>query len=61
MVAQLVEMLAASRKVVGLVPDGVFEIFFYRFNPFDCDMALGSTKPLTEITTRVIFVDKGGR
>jgi hypothetical protein len=42
---------ATSRKVAGLIPDEVTEIF-HRLTPLT--MALGSTQPLTEISTRNI-------
>jgi carotenoid cleavage dioxygenase-like enzyme len=41
-------------RVAGSIPDGVIGIF-YRNNPSDRAMALGSTKPLTEMSTRSIF------
>jgi hypothetical protein len=44
---------AANQKVVGLIPDGVIGIFHWH-NPFSCTMALGSTQPLTEMSTRNI-------
>ena len=52
--AQLVVPLPASRKVAGSIPDGVIGIF-HRHNPSDRNMALGSTQPLTEMSTRNIF------
>ena len=42
---------ATSRKVAGSIPDGVIGIF-HRHNPSDRTMALGSTQPLTEMSTR---------
>jgi hypothetical protein len=49
-VAQLVEAL----KVAGSIPDGVIGIFHWH-NPVCRTMALGSTQPLTEISTRNIY------
>jgi hypothetical protein len=50
-VAQLFEALCTTRcKVVGSIPDGVTEIF----NLYGHTMALGSTQPLTELSTRNI-------
>ena len=43
---------ATRRKVAGFIPDGVF---FYLRNPSGYTMALGSTQPLTEMSTRNIF------
>jgi hypothetical protein len=40
-------------KVAGSIPDGVIAIFHWH-NPFDRTMALGSTQPVTEISTRNI-------
>ena len=44
---------ATSWKVAGSIPDGVNGIF-HRPNPTGRNMALGSTQPLTEISTRNI-------
>ena len=44
---------ARSRKVAGSIPDGVIGIF-HRHNPRDRTMTLGSTQPLTEMSTRNI-------
>jgi len=44
---------APSRKVAGSIPDSVIGIFNWH-NPFDRTMALGSTQPLTEMSTRSI-------
>ena len=44
---------ATNRKVAGSIPDGVIAIF-YGHNPSDRTMALGSTQPLTEMSTRSI-------
>ena len=52
---------ATSRKVAGSIPDGVIGIFHWH-NPFGRTMALGSTQPLTEMSTRnVSWGGKGGR
>jgi len=45
---------ATSRKVAGLVPDGVTGIFHWN-NPSGRTMALGLTQLLTEMSTRNIF------
>jgi hypothetical protein len=58
--AQLVVALPASRKVAGSIPNGVIDIF-HRRNPSGRTMALGSTQPLTEMSTRNIPKNKGGR
>ena len=42
-----------SRKVAGLIPDGVTGIFHWH-NPSGCTMALELTQPLTETSTRNI-------
>jgi hypothetical protein len=52
-VAQWSRYCATNRKVAGSIPDGVIRIF-YRHNPSDRTMALGSTQPLTEMSTRSI-------
>jgi len=44
---------ATSRQVVGSIPDGVIGIFHWH-NPSDRTMALGSTQPLTEMSTSSI-------
>jgi hypothetical protein len=49
----LVYHRATSRRVAGSIPDGVIGIFHWN-NPSGCTMALGSTQPLTEISTRNI-------
>ena len=41
---------ATSQKVVGLISDGVIEIFHWH-NPSVHPMALGSTPPLREMST----------
>jgi hypothetical protein len=42
---------ATHRKVAGSIPDGVTGIFHW-LNPSGLTMALGSTQPLTEMSTR---------
>ena len=49
---------STSRKVAGSIPNGVIGIFHWR-NPSGRTMALGSTQPLTEMSTR--NGGKGGR
>jgi len=44
---------ATRRKVAGSISDGVIEIFHWH-NPSSRTMALGSTQPLTEMSTRSI-------
>ena len=44
---------ATSRKVAGLIPDGVIGIFDWH-NPSDLTITLGLTQRLTEISTRNI-------
>jgi hypothetical protein len=44
---------ATNRQVAGSIPDGVSE-FFHWHNPFGRTVALGSTQPLTEMSTRII-------
>ena len=51
--AQWLRCCAANRKVAGSIPDGVIGTF-QRHNPSDRAMALGSTQPLTEMSTRRI-------
>jgi hypothetical protein len=43
---------ATSRKVVGSIPDEVIGFFFNLPNPSSRTMALGSTQPLTQMSTR---------
>ena len=45
---------ALTRKVLGSIPDGVTGIF-HLHNPSGRTMTLGSTQPLTEMSTRNIF------
>jgi len=51
-VAQWLRCCATNRKVAGSIPDGVIGNF-HLHNP-DRIMALGSTQPLTEMSTRSI-------
>jgi hypothetical protein len=51
-VAQCLRYCATNQKVACSIPDGVME-FFIDINP-DRTMALGSTQPLTEMSTRSI-------
>ena len=52
---------ATSRKIAVSIPDVVIRIFHFR-NPFGRTMALGSTQPLTEMSTRDVSLGgKGGR
>jgi len=51
---------ATNRKVAGSIPDGVIE-FSRRHNTSGRTMALGSTQPLTEMSTRNVSWGKGGR
>jgi len=41
---------ATNRKVAGSIPDGVNEILYW-YNPSGRTMVLGSTQPLTEMST----------
>ena len=52
-VAQWLRCCATNREVAGSISDGVTVIFHWR-NPSDRTMALGSTQPLTEMSTRII-------
>jgi hypothetical protein len=51
--AQWLRHCATNRKVAGSIPDCVI-VIFHRHNPSDCTMTLGSTQPLTEMSTRRI-------
>ena len=51
-VAQPLRCCATNRKVAGSIPDGVNGIFLW--HPYDRTTALGSTQPLTEMSTRSI-------
>jgi hypothetical protein len=53
MVAQWLRYCTTNRKVAGSISDGVIGIFHWH-NPSDRSMALGSTQPLTEMSTRSI-------
>jgi hypothetical protein len=44
---------ATNQQVAGSIPDGVIGIFHWH-NPTGRTMALGSTQPLTEMSTRCI-------
>jgi hypothetical protein len=52
-VAQWLRYCATNHKVTGSIPVGVMEFFIDR-NPSDCTMALVSTLPVTEMSTRRI-------
>ena len=52
-VAQWLRCCATNWKVAGLIPDDVIGIFHWH-NPSDRTVALGSTQPLTEMSTRSI-------
>jgi hypothetical protein len=49
---------ATSRKISGLIPDEVIGYFNWP-NPSSRTMALGSTQPLTEMSTRNLYRGKG--
>jgi hypothetical protein len=49
-VAQWLRYCASNQKVAVSIPDGVME-FFIDINPSDRTVALGSTQPLTEMST----------
>jgi hypothetical protein len=49
---------ATSRKVAGSIPDEVIGFFIWH-NPSSRNMALGSTQPLTEMSTRTLHGGKG--
>ena len=51
-VAQWLRCCATNRKVAGSIPDGIIGIFHWH-NPSDRTIALGSTQPLTEMSTRI--------
>ena len=59
-VAQQLRCCATIQNVAGSIPDGVFGIFHWH-NPSDRTVALGSTQPLTEMSTRNISWGKCGR
>jgi hypothetical protein len=58
MVAQWLRYCVTNRKVAGSIPDGVIGIFHWH-NPSDRTMALGSTQPLTEMSTGIFPGGKG--
>jgi len=51
-VAQWLRRCATNRKVAGSIQRGVIGIFHWH-NASDRTMALGSTQPLTEMSTRI--------
>jgi hypothetical protein len=53
MVAQWLRYYSTNRKVASSIPDVVIGTF-HRHNPSDRTMALRSTQPLTEMSTRSI-------
>jgi hypothetical protein len=56
----VVSHCATSREVAGSIPD-VLIVIFHLHNPFGRTVALGSTRPLTEMSTKNISSGKGGR
>jgi hypothetical protein len=52
-VAQWLRYCATNHKVAVSIPDGVME-FFIDIHPSDRTMAVGSTRPLIEMSTRSI-------
>jgi hypothetical protein len=52
-VAQWLRYCAINQKVAGSIKDGIMEIFIDKISS-DRTMALGSTQPLTEMSTRRI-------
>jgi hypothetical protein len=58
-VAQWLRHCATNRKVAGSIPDGVG--IFHWHNPSGRTVVLGSTQPLTEMSTRNISWGKDGR
>jgi hypothetical protein len=52
-VAQWLRYCATNQKVAGSIPGCVIGVF-HLHNPSDRTMALGSTQPLTEMSTRCI-------
>jgi len=59
-VSQWLRCCATNRKVAGSIPDGIIGIFHWHISS-DRTMALGSTQPLTEMSTRSISWGKSGR
>ena len=59
--AQWLRCCVTNRKVAGSIPDSVIGIF-HLHNPSDRTMTLGSTQPLTEMSTMEDFlgVNAGG-
>ena len=53
-VEQWLGRCATNLKVAGSFPDCVMGVFHWH-NPSDRTMALGSTQPLREVSTRSIF------
>jgi hypothetical protein len=58
-VAQLVETPGYNPEGMGSIPEGVPGIFHW-LNPSGRTVALGSTPPLTEISSRVISLGSKG-
>jgi hypothetical protein len=56
----LLRQCATSGNVAGSIPDGVIGIFYWH-NPAGHTLALGSTQPLTEMSTRIIAWGKNDR
>ena len=52
-VAQWLRHYTTNRQVAGSIPDAIIGIFQWH-NPSGRTMALGSTQPLTEMSTRCI-------
>jgi len=59
-VAHCLSCCATNRKVAGSIPDGVIGIFHWH-NTSDRSMTLGSTQPLTEMSTTIISWGKSIR
>jgi hypothetical protein len=59
-VPQLVETLHYKPEGCGIDPDSVIRIF-HLHNPSGRTMVLGSTQPLTEMSTRNVSWGEGGR
>jgi hypothetical protein len=57
-VAYLVEALSTTRKAAGSIPNKT-NGFINWFNPSSRTMALRSTEPLTEMSSRNLHVGKG--
>ena len=53
-VAQWLRCCATNQKAAGSIPAGVSGFFIDIKDPSDRTMALGSTQPLTEMSTRSI-------